>query len=439
MSSERAWSHALQLKSDNAASIKMSRRVHHHSVQRFRKAAKFAGMLLSYCNIYCDKRTQLEAEAYNDVMNGYYFVEKSLFEDAQTCLKSASNVFENLAKASADNTCYEAMVTELHPLLRICRYNLGQKEEESAPKYEKNMGKKGKSILEYRGISINGVSEDLESELASCSERLTNARTDDAQSEEIGSITSSLGNISTLIGEKIIEAGGKDVDNLTLLKEYASQLTFLAQMQRDSHLFLFVFERWLINPSAESRPAEGVKHGTHIYDTLEAITKLDHPFTESEENQINVFKQIAKNSRCLFQGLHFFSLNRFDEAYVLLTMLYERPLPHISDIKIHEFQRVLPLFINFLEFYPKITQKWRLKALSHSVSEYYNLSLEPEHEEELKNLVEFPPRIKPMPCKPVLFDLASNYLQWPDISKPEKTEKSGGFMSRLGLNWFGEK
>ena len=55
------------------------------------------------------------------------------------------------------------------------------------------------------------------------------------------------------------------------------------------------------------------------------------------------------------------------------------------------------------------------------------------------DLVEFPPSYMPTPCRPVLFDLAFNFIQFPDLSgrytaeKPkEEPAKSGG-----GGGWFG--
>jgi signal recognition particle subunit SRP68 len=45
-------------------------------------------------------------------------------------------------------------------------------------------------------------------------------------------------------------------------------------------------------------------------------------------------------------------------------------------------------------------------------------------------LVEFPPPIEAVPCKPVLFDLALNHLEYPSLESRIK-KKGGGI-----LGWF---
>lgn len=46
-------------------------------------------------------------------------------------------------------------------------------------------------------------------------------------------------------------------------------------------------------------------------------------------------------------------------------------------------------------------------------------------------LVQFPLPYEPVPCKPLLFDVARNSVQLPDLSAHRKQERRGGLFGRL--------
>ena len=48
----------------------------------------------------------------------------------------------------------------------------------------------------------------------------------------------------------------------------------------------------------------------------------------------------------------------------------------------------------------------------------------PEH------LVDFPPKFESVPCKPLLFDIARNFITMPDLG--ERAQKKGGGSSTWG-------
>ena len=51
------------------------------------------------------------------------------------------------------------------------------------------------------------------------------------------------------------------------------------------------------------------------------------------------------------------------------------------------------------------------------------------------NLANFPPNFKPIPCKPLFFDLAREHISFPDLS--EKIKKPGQEDKQGSQGWFG--
>lgn len=58
-------------------------------------------------------------------------------------------------------------------------------------------------------------------------------------------------------------------------------------------------------------------------------------------------------------------------------------------------------------------------ALIHQLDSYPSV-IQPTH------LVDFPPKFQPVACKPFYFDLAANFVKYPEQSLNERTEKTAG-------------
>lgn len=58
---------------------------------------------------------------------------------------------------------------------------------------------------------------------------------------------------------------------------------------------------------------------------------------------------------------------------------------------------------------------------------------------EPAHLIDFPPTVQPIPCKPVLYDLAFNHIQMPDTSHRAAPKKNEGMLGKakgiLGRLW----
>ncbi|XP_053670208.1 signal recognition particle subunit SRP68 [Anopheles nili] len=125
MLAERTWSYAMQLRQESNTEP----RKRFHLIEKLRKSCSYALQLQDLCTSdRCDARTKLEAEAYSAWIHGSLHFELALWKSAAENLKKAQVIYENLAQAmpEEEQTVYRAKVEELKPSLRYCAYNVGE-------------------------------------------------------------------------------------------------------------------------------------------------------------------------------------------------------------------------------------------------------------------------------------------------------------------------
>ena len=125
MNAERAWAHAMELKT---ASRGDNARKRHHAIKRLAKAALHAAQLAALTAARSDARTALEAEAYASWMSGNVLLEReSDWGAALSRFTRAQAAYEQLAKvgASEEAAAARTRLSELEPALRFCRYKGG--------------------------------------------------------------------------------------------------------------------------------------------------------------------------------------------------------------------------------------------------------------------------------------------------------------------------
>uniref|UniRef100_A0A182LVI5 Signal recognition particle subunit SRP68 n=1 Tax=Anopheles culicifacies TaxID=139723 RepID=A0A182LVI5_9DIPT len=125
MLAERTWSYAMQLRQESNTEP----RKRFHLIQKLCKSCVYALQLQDMCaSDRCDARTKLEAEAYSAWIHGSLHFELALWKSAAENLQKAQVIYENLAQAmpEEEQTVYRAKVEELKPSLRYCAYNVGE-------------------------------------------------------------------------------------------------------------------------------------------------------------------------------------------------------------------------------------------------------------------------------------------------------------------------
>ena len=80
------------------------------------------------------------------------------------------------------------------------------------------------------------------------------------------------------------------------------------------------------------------------------------------------------------------------------------------------------------------------KPLIERLDTYYE---DPNLTNGKPNLANFPPNFRPIPCKPLFFDLAREHISFPDLQekmkKPGQDEKQNDSQSWWGWAWGGKK
>lgn len=81
-----------------------------------------------------------------------------------------------------------------------------------------------------------------------------------------------------------------------------------------------------------------------------------------------------------------------------------------------------------------------LQLLAERLDEY--LPEDPKITSKNVTLIKSPPVMQPIPCKPLLYDLAANHVELPNIShKTETQEKKAGISGfvKSWISWGGKK
>jgi len=485
VSAERAWSFAVQLKSDNATSASFNPRWRHHSIQRLSKAVRWARKLDEMCKVHADQRSQLEAETYLAFMEGIYLVEKEEYADALTKLRLCRRVCERLALASGpqDATLFKNKVQDLQPMLRECKYNLGMTYDEDgsddgAPQAG-SRPQKDLSELKYRGQGLVSPSDKIKGKLLKClgmvSDLNTGAGGESGSGDESGAVIEKYGELSAEFADalkdihsEMINAGSNEEEaaEWRMLEAYARELSLGMNVERNMTLLSInlnkldgLEEIGSADARRQCRPEEGMRFCELLKEDLESLLEL--PETGEEINGVlTLYTQLILNCRCFLLAMCHLANGKFLEAAALLDMLQAR----VDEVELlvtlpEPLGRMDPLFKCTQKAMPRRVVQWRCRGIAQLCAMEARASAEKEKEdapignnsskslEESVGLGTFPPGYRDIPCKPLLFDLAFPCIEQPDVedflaqSKPSGQQKSllgrvaGGLGNRIGSLW----
>ena len=141
---ERAWAYGLTLKSEHAlGESRALGRVRHRYVQKFYRAAYWAGEVVELAKKACDPRTVLEAEAYHLWLHGLALTEDGKYESAMMHLNQSVEKYNKLISTSLDviipnaSKAFKHRISDLEPTLRVCKYRLRIGQAAMAQPFEK--------------------------------------------------------------------------------------------------------------------------------------------------------------------------------------------------------------------------------------------------------------------------------------------------------------
>ncbi|XP_063824826.1 signal recognition particle subunit SRP68 [Ostrinia nubilalis] len=473
LQAERAWAHAMQLRQE----ANTEPRKKFHLVSRLKKAVAHAQTLLQLCEQsgVCDARTQLEAGAYAAWLGGVLLVELQQWRAAAESLQRASLVLDKLCAALPidERHVYRQKSEELKPSLRYCAYNIG---DESAAGDLVAMRSQGlidnlDSLMAQAKESRSGVMHEVEWRGRRVTVRPEKARlflialqdfdrsaaaapTVEARIEvfenclmdakdAISAIKDEIKNDPKL---KTASAEEPQLSGINYLLSYLMYLRLMRTIERNN---------LLVQQAEDARRGgvqlDGKKVRPHDLTRLHEIILQNYselqqlPGFETDaayQKEIEIQMQAHRAFRCYYIAQVLTGLRRFREALAML----ERSDNYAADSlgsKLVEKQ-----LKDKLQVLKKEIESCKFEVHADSVLEdddeqdedsKYSSSKYKEKKPLVERLDEYredtqvltknpnvfklPPPMEAIPCKPLFFDLACNFVEFPNLD--DKTGADG--------------
>lgn len=493
------------MKSDNAASANFNPRWRLHSVRKLGKAARWAAKLKATLDAHGDAGSILEAEAYQTYMESAWQLEKEQWDPAMKNLKRCTELLEHLSRASGETNegIFKETIQELKQPLRICRHHLGiafDDDDAAAPASAASSKKGGKDKdkdkkvaekqqqvfktgIKYRGAELECPAENVRIALLEANELLKEKIDKEADAakiiEKYGEMSTTFGELLKQIRGEMITCGPEDpvIQKWHLLESYARDVHFRAGVERNLVLLEQLFTKFdgltdVTSPESRRicRVEEGLRFCEMVKEDLETHAAVpDTP--EKTQEVLKSYQLVMQNNRCLFLALCNLTAEKGLEAAALVDLLQERLEGKWGASKaleapldpIHEF------FQSLAKGLPARVARWRcwIRAAIHLQAKLAEDAKQQEQTEdgapgektdqEKEGQLDdamigeaWPPRVKAIACKPLLFDLAFPMVVAPDVEHllPKKkadnkpglvrglTSKAlGGLGSKLGGLW----
>ncbi|KAM8947064.1 signal recognition particle subunit SRP68 [Pelodytes ibericus] len=486
MDAERAWSYAMQLKTE--ANTEPRKRF--HLLSRLRKAVKHAEDLERLCDSdRVDAKTKLEAQAYMAYLGGMLQFEQQSWEEAMKSFNKCKTIYEKLASAFTEEQAvlYNQRVEEISPNIRYCAYNIGDKtamnelmqmrlrsggtEGLLAEKLEalisQTRAKQAATMseVEWRGrivpVKIDKVRIFLLG-LADTEAAVSQAEDEETKERLFESVLSECRDAIQGVREElkseqrhrdaVMDGETGKVSNLQFLHSYLSHIKLSTAIRRNESMASALQKALLRQPQAEEdgkrnpRPQDLIRLYDIILQNLAELTQL--PGLEDDQSfqkEIVLKTLVYKAYRCFFIAQSYVLVKKWSEALVL----YDRVLKYAKEVKskagaAKESLKELP---DIQELIMQVnSEKYSLQAAaildssdapedvspsqvkdSKPLSDRLEaFSLDPTLVTKHASLVHFPPDFQPIPCKPLFFDLALNHVALPSLEdKLEQKTKSG--------------
>lgn len=491
VNAERAWSYAMQLKQDLATDEERGRKLVHLR-SRLMKAHLWSEKLLSLCVQVADAMTILEAEGYSTWMHGNLLLEKNMLQDALEKFNRAKTVYSSLAEVghSSQKELYLQKIASIEPSIRYCQYfedsrNKDKVEDVGIEASDEMLKSKIAQILEETlsreaqaldHVSFNGVKIPIKNEsLRLCLHKISEegAKLRQLFSKVSNDVSTDIESSFAVISTSFEESESIASKELSELLSHPQRNAFVEQ-QEDLNRKLLEYLEYQKNEiylqrnlflskqlesllethtqSAASNKGSGVRSKptkpddlVSLYDRIihnvESLYKLA---TTDEKPKWNAEVELYKTSRLYFRGVGYCSIQMWPEAYVLMDNVIANSL---------KLSKVPSVQAEALKLYERARGK---KAFAHakgvlctlkgkSTSEGFNStpfattpvlnrldSFEVGDPSKGYNLITYPPEFLPTACKPMLYDLAWDSVEFPDLSTKLKEKSS----KRPGLGLF---
>ncbi|XP_053694455.1 signal recognition particle subunit SRP68 [Sabethes cyaneus] len=486
MLAERAWAYAMQLRQESNTEP----RKRFHLVGKLRKATVYALQLQELCaSDYCDARTKLEAEAYSAWIHGSLHFELSLWKTAAENLKKAQVIYENLARAlpEEEQVIYKAKVDELNPSLRYCAYNIGENASMNDLLEMRGQGmldnlsslvaqSKAESMeafqtTQWRGRKVTVRPEKVRMFLLSIQElakSIERAKGFPAKIELVENVLMDCKDAISAIKDEIKQdpklRSSNESGTMTATQYLLTYLSYTRlKLTLERNLLLVAQSKLSLDDPNVSDKAqiEGKKAKpqdlSRLYEIiLQNVSEMQQlAGMESDaayQSEIETLALSFKSFRCYYIAITLVALKRWREA----VAMYERSTKYASEAVA---SKAISSDFDLREELKQLVQTiegCKFSAHANSVLEddseesvlygrstkttkplYERLSVYKEDaslNSRNPNVFKLTPEMQPIPAKPLFFDLALNFVEFPSLE--DKIEQKGGSKQTAGMSGF---
>lgn len=443
-----------------------------------KKACVYAQQLQSLVNTdFCDARSKLEAEAYNSWIHGSFHFETSQWKEAAENLKKAQVVYENLLQAlpEEEQGIYKAKIDELSPSLRYCAYNIGESADMNDLLEMRGQGMLDNlgalvaqtkteqtdafQATEWRGRKVTVRPQKVRLFLLSIQDLDKSVEKTKEHQAKIDIIENALLDckdaISALKDEikqdpklRVPTADGQ-VSGVQFLLSYLSYIRLKMTLERN--LCLIAQSKQNMEDSGE-KLAEGTKRVrpqdiSRLYEIIlqnvSELQQLNGLENDGEyQKEIELLAQAFKAFRCYYIAVTLVNLKRWKEA----VSMYERSTKYVSGaVTVKEFNlgsdlKTLVKKIEGSKFsahaYSVLEADGQEETVLYGKAQKSSKPLferldqykeDPTLNSRNPNVYKLTPEMEAIPCKPLFFDLALNFIEFPSLEdKVESPGKKGG-------------
>lgn len=478
LQAERAWAHAMQLRQE----ANTEPRKKFHLVSRLKKACAHAQTLLQLCEQsgVCDARTQLEAGAYAAWLGGVLLLELQQWRAAAESLHRAQLVLDNLCAALPDDerAVYKQKVEELKPSLRYCAYNIGDESAagdlvamrgqglienlDSLMAQAKESRSGAMHEVEWRGRRVTVRPEKVRLFLIALQDfdkSIANAENVQAKIDILENILMDCKDAITALKDeiksdpKLKTASESQMSSVNYLLSYLMYIRLIRTIQRNNLLVQQAEEARRNNIQIDGKKVRP-QDLTRLYEIiLQNFTELQQlPGFETDsayQQEIEIQTKAYRAFRSYYIAQVLTGLRRFREALAMLercsNYATESLGSKLTEKQLAEKLQVLKKDIESCKFEvhadsvleddeeqdddTKYSGKYKdKKPLVDRLDEYREdtqvLTKNP-------NIYKMPPSMQPVPCKPLFFDLACNFVEFPNLD--DKTGAADSKKQGAGL------
>jgi len=474
---ERAWAYAQQAKQEISNRVERGEPAQRrHSMTLLAKADKWTQTLKTLCEARTTGPTALEADAYASWMRGNLLLEKEDWKGAKEAFSRAQGIYVELAKmgSSRDKELYERRLDEIVPVSRLCDHEMklsgGNATADDAADFnemidmqkvegmDENLRKRLEGMqqdakrrqaetmeeFEFDGKSISIESEAVRVAVLNVQEAsaaLDKVDAYDETMEAYDQLFITYNDMMQLVAQQIRALkNDEQVGEMKQLERYVEAKKLQFTMERNEAMAAKLEADLALH---QVKPDELLRVYNILAQNAEQLTEYYDDQAGESVKLLEAKGFYFKAHRCAHLAGKYCADKQFPEAvalYVRADGMLQMALNHFEECttkssKYTDAATEMQLRI--------VGVKCAVQAeafLQDHVSK--DQATEPSTNKQLglldrlhdwveleagtpAQLVEYPPTVQPMACKPIMYDLALNYVKFPDLSKRATAKKQG--------------